>query len=84
MSLKGAQQELLNLSNYITAAKKAILNRQAIKKALVNYLRPLKYWSWRWESNPRPADYKSAALPTELHQRMRVLYTVFLFCLVFF
>lgn len=26
-------------------------------------------WSWREELNPRPADYKSAALPTELHQR---------------
>src|ERR1700752_4019162 len=25
-------------------------------------------WSWRRESNPRPADYKSAALPTELRQ----------------
>ena len=25
-------------------------------------------WSWREELNPRPADYKSAALPTELHQ----------------
>ena len=24
--------------------------------------------SWRWDSNPRPADYKSAALPTELRQ----------------
>ena len=27
-------------------------------------------WSWRRGSNPRPADYKSAALPTELHQQM--------------
>ena len=27
------------------------------------------YWSWWTDSNPRPADYKSAALPTELHQR---------------
>ena len=27
-----------------------------------------KKWSWREESNPRPADYKSAALPTELRQ----------------
>ena len=27
-----------------------------------------KNWSWREESNPRPADYKSAALPTELRQ----------------
>ena len=25
-------------------------------------------WSWWTESNPRPADYKSAALPSELHQ----------------
>ena len=25
-------------------------------------------WSWRWDSNPQPADYKSAALPIELHQ----------------
>ena len=26
-------------------------------------------WSWWTDSNPRPADYKSAALPTELHQQ---------------
>ena len=26
--------------------------------------------SWRWESNPLPADYKSAALPSELRQRI--------------
>ena len=25
-------------------------------------------WSWREELNPQPADYKSAALPIELHQ----------------
>ena len=36
-------------------------------------------WSWREESNPRPADYKSAALPTELRQpcvkrRLNALY----------
>ncbi len=28
-------------------------------------------WSWWTDSNPRPADYKSAALPTELHQHLR-------------
>ena len=28
-------------------------------------------WSWWTDSNPRPADYKSAALPAELHQRFR-------------
>ena len=27
-------------------------------------------WSWWTDSNPRPADYKSAALPTELHQQI--------------
>jgi hypothetical protein len=27
------------------------------------------WWSWRWDSNPQPADYKSAALPIELRQR---------------
>ena len=27
-------------------------------------------WSWWTDSNPRPADYKSAALPTELHQHL--------------
>ena len=29
-----------------------------------------KKWSWWTDLNPRPADYKSAALPTELHQRI--------------
>ena len=26
-------------------------------------------WSWRRDSNPRPSDYKSDALPTELRQQ---------------
>ncbi len=29
---------------------------------------PQLYWSWRQDSNPRPSDYKSLALPTELRQ----------------
>ena len=29
------------------------------------------FWSWLTDLNPRPADYKSAALPTELNQRMQ-------------
>ena len=35
-----------------------------------------KNWSWWTDSNPRPADYKSAALPAELHQRLnaRLIY----------
>ena len=31
-------------------------------------------WSWLTDSNPRPADYKSAALPTELSQPMKAAY----------
>ena len=35
-----------------------------------------KNWSWWTDSNPRPADYKSAALPAELHQHLnaRIIY----------
>jgi hypothetical protein len=43
------------------------------KKGLGELPKAFGIWSWRWESNPRPADYKSAALPTELHQRMNVI-----------
>src|SRR6059036_709651 len=28
-------------------------------------------WSWRRDLNPRPADYKSAALPAELRQLLK-------------
>jgi hypothetical protein len=28
------------------------------------------FWSWRLDLNQRPADYKSAALPTELRQHL--------------
>jgi hypothetical protein len=36
--------------------------------------RPFAGWSWRRESNPRPADYKSAALPAELRQQTNTQY----------
>ena len=32
----------------------------------------IKFWSWWLESNPQPADYKSAALPVELHQQSKL------------
>ena len=31
----------------------------------------VKKWSWWTDSNPRPADYKSAALPAELYRRLK-------------
>ena len=41
---------------------------------------PILNWSWWTDSNPRPADYKSAALPTELHQRFNayIIYHIYL------
>src|SRR5580658_11252006 len=33
-------------------------------------IKPLKCWSWRRDLNPRPSDYKSDALPTELRQQL--------------
>ncbi len=30
----------------------------------------LPLWSWWTDLNPRPIDYKSIALPTELHQHL--------------
>ena len=35
-------------------------------------------WSWRRESNPQPADYKSAALPIELRQQAYLFSVVIL------
>lgn len=35
-----------------------------------------KMWSWRWDLNPQPPDYKSGALPIELHQH-EVFYILF-------
>ncbi len=32
------------------------------------------FWSWRLDLNQRPADYKSAALPTELRQPISLLF----------
>lgn len=36
-------------------------------------------WSWQTDLNPRPADYKSAALPTELRQRFSQRLTIITF-----
>ena len=36
----------------------------------MNLTAPKGRWSWWTDSNPRPVDYKSTALPTELHQQI--------------
>src|SRR5713101_1676771 len=46
----------------------ALLARVAAQTSSVSGI--LFFWSWRRESNPRPSDYKSDALPTELRQQL--------------
>ncbi len=48
-----------------------------VLNSLQKILGTSRFWSWRRDLNPRPADYKSAALPTELRQHffpLRLLY----------
>ena len=62
-------QNLLLFSFFITMAIYVQNNNGFIS---VNKNSPkmdcFELWSWWWDLNPQPADYKSAALPIELHQ----------------
>ena len=58
MGIKGGFQR-------VTGTRFAPARRESCIMEMVTTVK----WSWREESNPRPADYKSAALPTELRQR---------------
>ena len=40
-----------------------------VKQKLPNHKRLGSFWSWEWDSNPRPTHYECVALPTELFQR---------------
>ena len=44
--------------------------RISLKKARKSFDLRAFFWSWWCDSNTRPADYESAALPTVLHQRL--------------
>ena len=47
------------------------LTESAACRKIRVFLRRSVLWSWRRDSNPRPSDYKSDALPTELRQQFR-------------
>ena len=59
-----ATREPLQKRAYILFTPQPLVN---IFSGIFKLLASVK-WSRREESNPRPADYKSAALPTELRQ----------------
>ncbi len=51
----------------VSGILKSLKNKKASKQSALKL-----FLSWRWDSNPRPADYKSAALPTELRQQILI------------
>ena len=57
------RQVLVNTYTFKSHRKRNLLSKHIQLRAF-----DLKNWSWRLDLNPRPADYKSAALPTELRQ----------------
>ena len=50
-----------------------ILSRIVILRVLPTELPPCVFCGPRWDSNPRPSDCQSDALPTELRAQMHVL-----------
>ena len=63
--------KLLNIKEISTQNKKSIM----IPNKLL-WRTKIKSW-WR-DLNPRPTDYKSVALPIELHQLLYIYYLLFL------
>ena len=47
----------------------ALLGISAAGSRFAHARKPPQLWSWRRDLNPRPPDYKSGALPTELRQQ---------------
>lgn len=47
-----------------------------LQSVLVDHLSICPKWSWREELNPRPTDYKSVALPTELRQQITTIFFI--------
>ena len=48
--------------------------RPKIRSKTVRFLLIVQFWSRRWDSNPLPAVYDTAALPGELLRRPRLLF----------
>ena len=71
-SVSHQQMEAINEPSSLTSSTDGGLSRNVHRPvpcaALTGYPVRGPWWSWREDLNPRPADYKSAALPTELRQ----------------
>ena len=66
--LGNASSYKVSVTGNIPALRQCKIYQNAALAAYRRYFVRAKHWSWWTDSNPRPADYKSAALPTELHQ----------------
>ena len=58
--------------SYIGTGRVCLTHDLLIKSQLLYLLSYTRIWSWWTDLNPRPTDYKSATLPTELHQHMEL------------
>ena len=68
------RQEILYCITFALSTLFCQLFSQLGKLKRRRILRRKIQWSWREESNPQPADYKSAALPIELCQHHHLKY----------
>ena len=59
--------EVGSLPEQARRARKTARRRKLLAVS-ISRIRPRIAWSWRRDLNPRPSDYKSDALPTELRQ----------------
>ena len=66
------------LPDLVVSARRRTVQRQSCARshsAFAQARLPQPSWSWRRDSNPRPSDYKSDALPAELRQRSQTYNT---------
>ena len=70
ISLRHYQKSILESVQAAAIALESDLNCGGFERVALqeNGSKSLKQWSWRRDLNPRPSDYKSDALPTELRQ----------------
>src|SRR5947208_6676752 len=67
----GLSRKLVTLTEEIRVCKRAPNKSSHLTRTVVSNVRLDESWSRRRDLNPRPTDYKSVALPTELRRPER-------------